>query len=73
MVIMIVFLSGIAAMISALVALIGFDVSWSQMLVIYLVAASLPAALIMATTYLHMLIKGAFGAPESSVEVQRIR
>ncbi len=77
MAILIVLFSGFAGMLTALVALIGYDVAWSQALVIYLVASTLPAALLMAALYLQVLIRNALAAPDTAVEAtikaQRLR
>ena len=56
----IVLLSSIAGLAASLIALIGFDATWSQALVIYLVTTSLPAAVVMAGIYLHMQITRAW-------------
>ena len=53
----IMIISGFAGLVGSLVALIGFDASWSQALMIYLVGSVLPAALTMAVIYLQTLIR----------------
>ena len=73
MAIMITLLSGLAGLVVALVALIGYGVSWSEALTIYLVSATLPVALLMAAAYLNILVRNTFAESDTSVEAQRIR
>jgi hypothetical protein len=73
MAIVITIISGLAGLAAALVALIGFDVSWSYALMVYLVTATLPAAVFLGAIYLQMLIHRSFGAPDILTKVQRSR
>lgn len=65
----IVFLSGLVGVIASLTALVAFDASWSYALVLYLVTSTLPAALIMAGLYLHMLIARALANPDAEAPI----
>jgi hypothetical protein len=60
----IVLLSGLIGVATSLIALVAFDASWSYALVLYLAASTVPAALIMAGFYVHMLLSRAFASPE---------
>ena len=54
MALIVVVMSGLAGVLAALIALIGFDASFSQALALYLVVSIVPAALVMAGLFLHM-------------------
>ena len=61
----VVFLSGLAGVAASLIALIGFDVSWTHALAIYLVTSIVPAALVMAGLFLHMQGTRALTTPDA--------
>ena len=73
MAIMITLLSGLAGLIIAIVALIGYGATWTEALAIYLVSATLPVVLLMTATYLNILFKNTFAQSDAPVEAQRIR
>ncbi len=54
MALVVVLLSSLVGMVASLVALVGYDANWGFALTLYLVASIVPAALVMAGTYLHM-------------------
>ena len=60
-----VVLSGLIGACAALIALIGFDASFSQALIVYLVASVVPVAISMAGAYVHVLISRAWPAAET--------
>lgn len=68
-----VLLSGLGAVIASLVAVFGYDASWGQAFVIYMVFAIVPVAFVMAALYLNMLIQNTFGAPTTMQEAPRTR
>lgn len=57
--------SSLVGMIASLVALFAFDVTWTQALALYLVASIVPTALIMAATYVQILISHRVSGHES--------
>lgn len=56
MTVFLMLLSSVGSLIAAVVALVFYDVSLTFALGIYLVAAIVPVALILAGVYVHMLI-----------------
>ncbi len=56
MALILILMSSLVGLIASVVALFGFDVSWSQALALYLVASIVPTALIMAGAYVQVLL-----------------
>ena len=73
MALVIVIMSGIVGMFTALIALFGFDVSLSQAVALYLVSSIVPVALVMAGFYLHMQITRVMTTHDALAEANRIR
>ncbi|WP_137701365.1 hypothetical protein [Marimonas lutisalis] len=69
----VMFLSGMAGVVTSLTALILFNVSWSNALAIYLVTSIVPAALVMAGLYLHMQITRALTTPDGEARAHSPR
>ena len=73
MALVVVVLSGLAGVVTALVALVGFDASLSQALIIYLVSSIVPVALVMAAVFLHMQIGRAMTTHTDALAAHRFR
>ncbi|WP_306004533.1 hypothetical protein [Aquicoccus porphyridii] len=69
MALLVMFLSGFCGIAASITALVGYDASWLQALMIYLVTSIVPAALIMAGIYLHTQIIRALSTPETMPDV----
>ena len=67
-------LSSLAGVVATLVALIGYDVSWGQAFVIYLVWSIVPAAVVMSSLYIYMSLRGIFESGSNALaEMPRAR
>lgn len=69
MALLVMFLSGFCGIVASITALVGYDASWFQALMIYLITSIAPAALIMAGLYLHTQIARALSTPETMPDV----
>lgn len=73
MALVVIIMSGIVGMFTALVGFLGFDFTLAQAVALYLVSSIVPVALVMAGFYLHMQITRVMTTHDTLAEANRIR